>query len=295
MRILVSGYTGFIGSALTGSLEGAGHEGVGLARSEKPGAVQWEPSRRWIDEDHLGDLDAVINLAGESIGGRWTATKKRAILQSRLDVTGTLADLVATRHIPIFVSSSAMGYYGDRGDEVLTEDSPPGTGFLAEVCVAWEEAAAPAATAGSRVALLRTGLVLDPDGGSFPPMLLPFKLGAGGRIGSGDQWWSWISLRDEVEAIRFVLEQDVAGPVNLTSPDPRPNREFVTALGEAMHRPSIMPAPAFALKALLGGQFAEQVLLGSQRVMPAVLTGAGFEFQDPDLEGALASLFSRSA
>lgn len=295
MRVLITGITGFIGSALAEELRSVGHDVIGASRSPGASVVQWDPKRRWIDDADLGQLDAVVHLAGESIGGRWTDRKKEAILQSRVEGTETIAQFVARRDVPVLLSSSAIGYYGDRGAEVLTEEHPSGQGFLAEVCVAWEAAAQPAVDAGSRTVWMRTGLVLSTEGGSFPRMVLPFKLGLGGPIGSGDQWWSWITRRDVVRGMRYLLDHPVSGPVNLTSPDPVVNERFVEVLGDVMHRPSAIPAPAFALKALLGPEMASELLLASQRVEPQVLEEAGFGFEHPDVESGLRAVLSRTA
>ncbi len=295
MRVLITGITGFIGSALAEELRSVGHDVIGVSRSPGAGVVQWDPKRRWIDDTDLGHLDAVVHLAGESIGGRWTDRKKDAILQSRVEGTDTIAQFVAQRDVPVLLSSSAIGYYGDRGVEVLTEEHPSGRGFLAEVCVAWEAAARPAVDAGARTVWMRTGLVLSTEGGSFPRMLLPFKLGVGGPIGPGDQWWSWITLRDVVRGMRYLLDHPVSGPVNLTSPDPVVNERFVEVLGDVMHRPSAIPAPAFALKALLGPEMASELLLASQRVEPQVLEEAGFRFEHSDVESGLRAVLSQTA
>lgn len=290
MRIVVSGATGFIGSALVDALAGQGHEVVALSRSGRPGTVMWDPAQRSTSVE--GDVDAIVHLAGESIGGRWTARKKKALLKSRIDGTVTMAKLAIEQNVGVFVSGSAIGYYGSRGDTPLVESSEPGDGFLAEMTVEWEEAARPAITAGIPTSFARTALVLAEDGGSFPRMLLPFKFGIGGPIGSGDQWWSWISLRDEVRAIVHILENAITGPVNLAAPEPVRNRDFATELGHAVHRPSFLPAPAFGLKVLLGAEVAEEVVLASQRVIPQVLIDSGFEYLDGDLAATLRRITS---
>ena len=292
MRIVVSGATGFIGSALSESLTSAGHEVVALSRSSRPGTVRWDPAARTTDV--TGQVDAIVHLAGESIGDRWTKAKKRALVSSRVDGTATLAQLAIDKSVKHFISGSAIGYYGSRGDEELHESALPGTGFLADLTVRWEAAAQPAVSAGIPTAFGRTSLVLAADGGSFPRMALPFKLGIGGPIGSGQQWWSWISLRDEVRALQHIMEHGVTGPVNLCSPQPILNKEFAKELGSAMGRPSFLPAPAFGLRLLLGSEFADEVLLASQRVVPTVLTGAGFEFLDGDLASALRRITGRA-
>lgn len=292
MRIVVSGATGFIGSALSGSLTSAGHEVVALSRSSRPGTVRWDPAARTTDV--TGHVDAIFHLAGESIGDRWTRAKKQALVSSRIDGTATLAQLAIDKSVKHFISGSAIGYYGSRGDEELDEAASPGTGFLADLTVQWEAAAQPAVEAGIPTAFARTSLVLAASGGSFPRMALPFKLGVGGPIGSGRQWWSWISLRDEVRALHHIMEHTITGPVNLSSPQPILNKEFARELGSAMGRPSLLPAPVFGLHLLLGSEFADQVLLASQRVVPTVLTGTGFEFLDGDLASALRRITGRA-
>ena len=292
MRVLITGASGFIGRALTDRLSVAGHEPIALRRGQGlAGGPSWDPDAGVIDDGALEGVDAVVHLAGESIGGRWTNAKKQELLSSRTEGTDLMARAVAEAGVPVLISGSAIGYYGDRDDEVLTEEAPPGDGFLADLCVAWEAAAAPAVEAGVRTAFIRTSLVLDESGGSFPRMLLPFRLGAGGPLGGGRQWWAWITLEDEVRAIMHCLEHDIGGPVNLSSPEPIRNTDFGRELGKAMHRPAVLPAPAFGLKLLLGGQFAEEVLLASQRVVPRVLEESGFEFAHPTLGEAFEAIF----
>ena len=285
----MSGATGFIGSAITKSLGEAGHEVVALSRSGHPGTVRWDPPRRTTEVD--GAVDAIVHLAGESIGGRWTPSKKRRLMDSRLDGTATMAQLAIDKGVSHLLTGSAIGFYGSRGDSELTEDTPSGVGFLADLTVAWEQAAAPAVEAAIPTAYLRTSLVLDRTGGSFPRMLMPFKFGVGGRIGSGEQWWSWISLRDEVRAIVHILNAGLTGPVNLCA-EPVLNAEFTKTLGEVMGRPSLVPAPSFGLRLLLGSEFAEEVLLASQRVVPQVLRSSGFEFADAELRSGLEAVLA---
>lgn len=289
MRIVLSGATGFIGGALGESLRIAGHEVIALSRSGRPGTVRWDPPRRTTEVD--GAVDAIVHLAGESIGGRWTPSKKQELLDSRIDGTATMAQLAIEKGVSHLLSGSAIGFYGSRGDTELTEDMSAGEGFLADLTVAWEQAAAPAVAAGIPTAYLRTSLVLDRAGGSFPRMLMPFKFGIGGKIGSGTQWWSWISLRDEVRAVIHILDTTLTGPVNLCA-EPVLNAEFTKTLGEVMGRPSLVPAPGLGLKLLLGSEFAEQVLLASQRVVPRVLRSSGFEFRDPDLRTGLEAVLA---
>lgn len=290
MRIVVSGATGFIGSALQPALQAAGHEVVALSRSGRPGTAPWDPGERAVGVD--GAVDAIIHLAGETLAGRWTAAKKRRLIDSRVDATATMAQLAIDKEVSHFLSGSAMGYYGSRGDTELAESSGPGDGFLADLTVAWEAAARPAIEAGIPTAFGRTALVLDGDGGSFPRMLLPFKFGVGGRIGPGNQWWSWITLADEVRALIHVMEQGLTGPVNLASPQPVPNADFTKELGRAMGRPSVFPVPAIALKLLLGSEFAEELLLASQRIVPQALMSSGFEYRDGDLAAALRRILA---
>lgn len=301
MRVAVSGSSGLIGSALRRSLSGDGHEVVRIVRpgsSASGPTIGWDLERRTIDADALRAVDAVVHLAGEPIGAkRWNAEQKRKILESRTTSTALLAEALAGFDgggPRVLVSGSAIGYYGDKGDEVLTESSPPQPGmFLSDVPVAWEAAAQPAVDAGVRVAFARTGIVLDRDEGALAKLLPLFKLFVGGKMGSGKQWMSWITLADEVAALRFLLDTDAAsGPFNLTAPNPATNAELSKAIGRALGRPSAVPVPAFGPKLLLGGEMAEQLLFASQRVVPAALESAGFTFQHPDLDGALRAVLA---
>ena len=299
MKYAVSGASGLIGSALARALRLDGHEVVPLVRrpvSEGESAIRWDPADGTIDAAALEGFDGVVNLAGAGIGDkRWTDAYKREVLESRTRGTDLLARTLAGLDRPpsVLVNGSAIGIYGDTGETVVTEDAPSGDDFLAEVCRRWEAAAAPASDAGIRVAFARTGIVLSPDGGALAKLLPLFKLGVGGRMGSGRQWWSWISLEDEVGAIRWLLDHDVSGPVNLTAPEPVTNAEMTRVLGEVLHRPTILPVPSFGPKLLLGGELAEALLFTSQRVAPAVLGEQGFPFAHPTLEGALRSLLDR--
>lgn len=299
MDIAITGSTGLIGEALRASLVADGHRVVRVVRRTATGAdeITWDPAGGHLDPSDLVGLDAVVHLAGEGIAEkRWTDAQKDRILTSRTAGTGlvarALADAVAEGP-KVLVSGSAIGWYGDRGDEVLTEDSAPGTGFLADVCRRWEAAADPARDAGVRVAHARTGIVLDPDGGVLAKQLPLFRLGLGGRIGSGRQYMSWIAIEDEVAALRFLLEHDVEGAVNLTAPSPVTNREFTEALGGALHRPAVVPVPGFGPKVLFGGELVDELLLASQRVQPARLVDAGFTFAQPELRPALDALLAR--
>ena len=294
MRIAITGSSGLIGSALVASLEADGHTPVRVVRADGgSGTVRWDIEAGHIDAAGLEGLDGVVHLAGEGIAEkRWTDDQKRKILESRTKGTALLAGALAslTDKPPVLVSGSAIGFYGDRGDEQLTEASEPGTGFAAEVAQAWEEAAAPAAAAGVRVARIRTGIVLAAKGGALERLAGITRFGVLGKIGSGRQWMSWISLADEVGAIRFLLEHDVAGPVNLTAPGPVTNAVFTKTLGRVLNRPTFMPVPSFGPRLLLGSELAQSLLFDGQRVLPDALVDAGYEFQHTDLEPTLEEL-----
>jgi uncharacterized protein (TIGR01777 family) len=301
MRVAVSGSSGLIGSALCRSLAGDGHEVVRIVRpgsSASGPTVEWDLERRTMDAAGLEGVDAVVHLAGEPIGAkRWTADQKARVMDSRRVSTRLLAETLAGLDggPRVLVSGSAIGYYGDRGDEVLTEASEPQPGlFLSDVCVEWEAAAQPAVAAGLRVAFCRTGIVLDRSEGALAKLLPLFRLGLGGKMGKGTQWMSWISLDDEVAALRFLLDADGAsGPFNLTAPNPATNAELAKTLAKVLGRPSIVPVPAFGPKLLLGSELADQLLFASQRVQPAALDAAGFTFQHPSLEGALRAVLGK--
>jgi uncharacterized protein (TIGR01777 family) len=290
MKIAASGASGFIGSTLVPALREAGHEVVRLVRRtpETADELRWDPAAGTIDASALAGVDGIVNLNGATIERRWTAARKREILESRVSSTSLLARTAADLdpRPAVLVCAGGVGIYGDRGDEILTEESELGSDFLAEVARAWEAAAEPARTAGIRVVNFRHGLVLSRDGGALGRMLTPFKLGVGGPLGDGKHWWSWVSMDDLVAAYRFVLEGDLAGPVNLGSPNPVTNREFVKSFGRALHRPTVLPVPTFVLKAMFG-EMAEAVLLASQRMLPARLLDAGFTFSHPELDAAL--------
>ena len=294
MKIAVTGSSGLIGSGLVPALREDGHEVLRLVRRTPRTADEhrWAPEHRQIDDAVLADVDAVVNLAGVGIGDRrWTARYKRAVLASRVDATCTisqaLARVAADGRARVLLSASAVGYYGDTGDRTVDETSPGGTDFLARVCADWEAATEPAAEAGVRVAMLRSGLVLGPGGilGRMAPL---FRLGLGGRLGSGRQYWPWIALDDEVAAIRFLLTGSLSGPVNLTAPNPATNAEFTQALAGVLHRPAVLPVPGIALRIALG-EFGPVGVLAGQRAVPAKLLEAGFSFAHPDLGGALRS------
>jgi len=300
VNILVSGSHGLIGSALVPALAARGHRIVRLVRerdSRLPDEVAWDPASGRIDAAALEEVEAAVHLAGANIGARrWTVARKALIRESRVGGTRLLADTLARlrRKPQVLVCASATGYYGSRGEEILVEESTPGTGFLAEVCRDWEGAAAPARDAGIRVAHLRSGIVLSPSGGALAALLPIFRMGLGGALGSGRQFMSWIALHDEVEAIIHVLSQEaVRGPVNLVSPNPVTNREFTATLGRVLRRPALLPVPGPALWIGLGEVAGE--LLGSQRVHPARLLAAGYAFRYPDLETGLRTVLEPSA
>ncbi len=288
MRVVVAGGTGFIGRALRAALEAAGHEAVVLSRSAGPGRVVWDGETQGPWTAALEGSGAVVNLAGASVaGGRWTEARKRLLAQSRLLPTRALVTaLSGLKERPgVLVSASAVGYYGDRGDEELSERSGPGAGFLARLCVDWELEARKAAGYGARVVLLRTGIVLGKGGGALAKMLTPFRLGLGGPLGSGTQWMPWISLEDEVGLILHLLEREVSGPVNAAAPSPVTNQGFSAALGRALRRPALLRAPAFALRLALGEM--SSLLLGGQKVRPEKALESGYRFKHPELAAAL--------
>lgn len=292
MDVVVTGSSGLIGTALKRALEQGGHRMVPMVRSQASGdAVRWDPDRGEIDAGGLEGVGALVHLAGEGIGNkRWNDAQKAKIKDSRVRGTTLLAETLAKLGKPpkVLLSGSAVGFYGDRGDEVLTETSRPGQGFLAQVCVAWEAATAPAKEGGIRVSHLRTGIVLSKSGGALPKMLTPFKLGLGGKLGPGAQWMSWIALEDEVAAIVHLLGDEAPdGPVNLTAPNPVTNADFTKTLGQAIGRPTVLPAPKFGLKAILGAEMAGELLLASQRALPTRLLDSGYTFRQPDLDEAL--------
>ncbi len=306
MRIAITGASGLIGRALQRSLEEDAHEVVRVVRHQgEPGTVHWDIARREIDLAGLEGLHGVVHLAGEGIGDkRWTDDQKRKILESRAQGTSLLSESLAklVSPPPVLVSGSAVGFYGDRGDEQLTEASGAGSGFLTEVVTAWEDATAKAQAAGIRVAKIRTGIVLDRDGGALARMASIAKFGLLGKLGSGRQWMSWIALEDEVRAIRFLIDHGIShdishgishgisGPVNLTAPAPVTNAVFTKALGRVLHRPTVLPIPGFGPKLVLGSELASALLLEGQRVLPEVLLDAGFEFRYDDLETALRAI-----
>lgn len=292
ISIAITGATGLIGSALVERLRAHGHTVRRLVRSPRDareGDVVWDAERSELATPALRGVDAVVNLAGAPIAKRWTAERRRDIRNSRVAGTQSLARAIAAMEPRprVLLNASAVGYYGSRGDEVLSESSAPGSGFLAGVTVEWERATAAAAEAGVRVVLLRTGVVLSAEGGALAKMLPPFRLGMGGPLGSGEQWMSWIALEDHLHAMEHALFVDsVSGPVNLVSPNPVRNLHFATTLGRVLTRPAVIPVPAMALE-LLYGEMARETILASQRALPAALSASGFDFQYPTLEGAL--------
>lgn len=309
MRIIITGGTGLIGSTLAHNLSADGHEVIVLSRTPREKKGLLPPNVRLEHWDGISaagwgaladGADAIVNLAGESIGGvrfpppRWTLERKQRILQSRLRAGAAIMEALhdAKRRPGVLIQASAVGYYGSRGDETLTEDSPHGSGFVAQVCVDWEQSTAGAEALGVRRVVIRTGVVLDPRNNAFRSLILPFRFFVGGPIGNGRQYFPWIHIEDEVRAIRFLMENGQAsGAYNLTAPQPLPNREVARILGRVMRRPSFVPVPAFALKLALGE--VSSVVLDSQRVMPQRLQEAGFAFRFPDFEAAVRHLLGR--
>jgi len=300
MDIAITGASGLIGTALAESLRVDGHRVVPVVRKAGiAGSVRWDPAAGTIDQAGLEGLDAVVHLAGEGIAsGPWTAKHRERVLESRRQGTALMATTLAALDRPpaTLVSGSAIGYYGDRGDEVLTEASDPGDDFLAEVCLAWEGATAAAVVAGIRVVHLRTGIVLDASGGALGKQLPIFKLGLGGKAGTGRQWMSWITLTDEVRAIRHAIETPaLSGAVNATAPEPVTNAAFTRALGQALHRPTFLTIPRLVRHVPLGiGPLVDSLLFSSARVEPQALTATGFRFSHGELTEALGSVLSRS-
>ncbi len=290
MKAVIAGGTGFLGSALASSLRADGHRVTIISRRPHgPDQVAW------TDRSALDGADVVVNLAGTSLdSGRWTDARKAEILHSRVQATETIVKAMAeaSRRPSMLLNQSAVGFYGAHGSEPLTEESPAGSDFLASVCVAWEAAAMKAAWM-TRVVLLRTGLPLDPSGGALPRLALPFRFFAGGRLGSGEQYWSWIHIDDWIRMVRWAIDEpDVNGPLNVTAPAPATNRELAGALGRALRRPALAPAPAFALRLLLG-EMADALILSGQRVLPAKATRGGFQFRYADLDSALHQIYRR--
>jgi uncharacterized protein (TIGR01777 family) len=307
MKIVITGASGLIGSTLVHHLTSSEHEVLQLVRREPATGshARWDPDAGVLDPSLLEGAHAVINLSGAGIGDkRWSDQRKRLVLESRTRTTSLLAETIAAmdQRPAVLINASAVGFYGDRGDEELTEDSGPGpeTDFLTHVVREWERATTPAEEAGTRVVHLRTGIVLDTGGGLLGSvlglpfgLLLAFKLGVGGRVGSGTQWWSWVAIEDEVRAIEHLLASHLSGPVNVTAPNPVTNAEFTKVLGAVLRRPTVIPVPRFALRGLLGGELAEALAFTSARVLPNRLVADGFEFTYPDLQPALERLLRK--
>ena len=297
MKIVISGASGLIGKRLVEQLQQHGHEVVRLVRrAASTGEIMWDPKAGVLSASALEGADAVIHLSGAGIGDkRWTTSYKREILESRTITTNLIATTIANmnRKPSVFLSGSAIGIYGPRGDEQLNEVSTDGTSFLADVCKQWEDAAKPASDAGIRTVLLRTGIVLTTKGGALKKQLPLFQLGLGGKFGNGKQWQSWISIDDEVGAIEHLLTANVSGAVNLTAPNPVTNAEFTSTLARVVKRPAFLPIPTFAPKAILGGELADALLFTGQRVLPAALNASGYQFVHPTLEVALRALLNK--
>ena len=289
MKVLVTGISGLIGSAMASELRVQGHEVIGVSRSPSAESVGWQQ----VNPTLMNDVDAVMNLAGETIAGRWTDAKKRRLLDSRLETTKLVAAAVWDSDTPpsVLIQASASGYYGQRGDEVLDESSSNGSGFLADLCQQWEAAAAPAATTKTRLVFARFSVVLASEGGALGRLRKVTRLGIGGPLGKGRQWWSWISLQDTVRALCHILEGEISGPVNIACDQPQRQRAFAKTLGSVLRRPSFIPVPAIAIRAVLG-QMGESLLLDSTRLRPSALIANGFEFEDGELEGALRRIFN---
>lgn len=293
MKIIIAGSSGLVGTALVSFLTEKGHDVQRLVRKNPKGNdIKWDPDALQVDRAPFERADIVINLAGDNVAsGYWTQFKKKRILDSRVNTTKTIAQcLMNLNHPPkLWINASATGFYGSRGDEILTEQSTNGSGFLAKVCREWEAAAQPAINAGVNVAFLRTGVVLSSEGGALGKMLTPFKLGLGGKIGSGKQYMSWISIHDMVSIIAFIMEKGLTGPINIVSPGPVTNEQFTKVLGKVLHRPTFLAMPEFAARFVLG-EMADEMLLASQRVEPKKLQAAGYSFIDTNLESTLQKL-----
>ncbi|NQU41372.1 MAG: TIGR01777 family protein [Lentisphaerae bacterium] len=298
MKTLITGASGLVGSALVAQLRQSGHEVVRLVRrpSAEGDAFAWDPRNGTMDDRAFDGVEGVVHLAGAPIAAqRWTDQVKQEILVSRVQGTRTLAEAVARLPQPprVLISASGVGFYGSCGDEVVNEERPAGSGFLAEVAQQWEQATVPASAAGIRVVTMRLGVILSPAGGALPRMLLPFRFGAGGPVGSGNQFMSWITLDDVVSSVQAMLEKDaLVGPVNMVAPEPVTSREFARTLGRVLHRPSLLPLPSFAIR-LLMGEMGEELLLASTRAIPDKLLASGYAFHHPDLVQALGALLDR--
>jgi len=300
LKVIISGATGLVGSALAPILRANGNDVIRLVRKKNSTSccdVYWNPDKKILDSSIFTDADAIIHLSGENIAGRWTRSKKEKIRHSRVNITQFLSTTVSELKEPpkVFIGASAIGYYGNRGSETLTEESPPGTGFLSDVCQAWEEATKPASEKGIRVINLRIGMVLSNKGGALAKMIPPFKLGLGGIIGSGNQYWSWISLDDLMGIISFLITADsLSGAVNAVTPNPVTNKEFTEVLGQVLKRPTIFPLPAFVAQ-LAFGEMANDLLLASTRVEPMKLMKSKYCFQHPTIKNALNAIFEKQS
>ena len=290
MRTAITGVSGLVGAHLRSFLDAEGHSVIPIGRGPGNGGIHWDPSKDEIEASRLDGIDAVVHLAGENIGSsRWTAGRKEKILLSRIDGTSLISKTIVSLKAPprVLISASAVGYYGDCGDRIITENHPAGSGFLADVCVQWESACEPARQAGIRVVNIRNGVVLSSKGGAIPKMLPPFRLGIGGPIAGGKQYVSWIHLHDLARAIlALIVDEKISGPVNMTSPNPVTNSELTRAIASVIHRPAIMPIPAFAIRAIFG-QMGQETVIQGQRVKPTVLQGMGFEWEYADIIAAL--------
>ena len=291
--ILVAGASGLIGRALIPALANEGHRVLRLVRRQPRAAdeLRWNPAAHLFDERQLKEIDVIINLAGEPIDHRWTTSRRRRIRDSRVAGTDTIVEAIGrTGRAITLINASAVGFYGDMGDRVLDETREHGRGFLAEICRQWEGAARRAEKYGARVVMMRSGIVLSSNGGALERMLLPFRFGVGGRLGNGRQWTSWIALDDMVRAIAWIIEhREIAGPVNMTSPNPVTNGQLARTIGRVMHRPALFPVPGFVL-GMMFGEMADEMLLASQRVVPTVLLKSGFDFRSPTIDEALGRI-----
>lgn len=293
MKILVSGASGFLGQNIVADLVSKGHDVTPLVRSRKAHGVYWDPVAGVLDPANVNGADAVIHLAGESVAERWSAEKKARILSSRVAGTSLIAATIAGLPKPpkVFLSASAIGYYGERGSEILTEDSPAGTNFLSQVCLQWEAATERARLAGVRTCRARFGIVLGTSGGAFPRMLAPFQLGAGGRLGTGKQYMSWIALSDTLAAINFMMStSSLSGAINVVAPQPVTNNDFTEILAHVLHKPALFPVPGSMAHVAFGKEMADEVLLCSTRALPEKLSSAGFQFEHHGLKSALADM-----
>jgi uncharacterized protein (TIGR01777 family) len=294
VKVVLTGASGLLGPALASSFRADGHQIVRLVRREPAAAdeARWDPAAGTVDDSALTGADLVVHLAGVGIGDRpWTPAHKRAVMDSRVQGTTTIAKAVAAHGVPVLVTASGVGYYGNPGDAVCDEDSPRGSTYLADVVAAWESSTEAAAAAGARVVPLRTSPVLAATGGVYAPILTLFRLGLGGKVGSGRQWWSWVALDDYVRAVRFVVDSDLAGPVNVTAPEPMTNAEMTAAIGRVLHRPTLFSAPGWVMKIPMRDLAVD--LLGGQRVVPRRLQAAGFEFAHPTFEAALDEVLAQ--